>query len=698
MTGILTLIISGLLAFLIIRSIYRLYFHPLSKFPGPKLAAVSSAYEFYFNVIKRGKFVWELERLHDVYGPIIRITPREIHIKDSSYYDEIYASNLRRREKDALVVKKFDLDGSGFSAISPELHRQRRAPLERFFSKAAVAKIENSIRSHLDKFCDHLRRAYASHNVVPLDAGFSALTSDIIHQYSFGFNSGNLDQENFNEHVRDGINALFTQSHIAFFFPIIPMIINALPLPLLEKLNPYAFALVSQKKDLHRRSAEALEGKTNNGSIIEFIAGAHMPQHMRTPNRLADEGLALIIGGTETTARSLGLGMYHLLRNENIIAKLREELRSVMPTPESRPTWNQLEQLPYLSAVISEILRVSTGIASRSPRVAPSETLIYKNYLIPPGTPVSETNYFVLMDPAIFPNPHVFDPERWLRAAAKGERLDRYLVNFSKGSRICVGMNLVYAELYLILSTLVRRFDLELHETTEKNIGFARDFGTPYPEEGNFSVRVIVTRVIQEPIIEERRHTKSAYLRKLVFSCEAHLFDFDGLTLLRAVDLSFGSLLFIMPTDQHVSAALSLIENDKTKILGLNVGPHRNVQPGDYIPRADAQTPPEFFFPGLDTSKTYLIVGLDIDAPFPSFGVLGPILHWIQPGVKITESSTLDTSAPFIANYIGPAPPPGSSPHRYIFFLYEEPAGFEPKKYPRGWQDPEQLVPHALRS
>jgi uncharacterized protein YegL len=41
-----------------------------------------------------------------------------------------------------------------------------------------------------------------------------------------------------------------------------------------------------------------------------------------------------------------------------------------------------------------------------------------------------------------------------------------------------------------------------------------------------------------------------------------------------------------MPTDQHVSAALSLIEQDKSKILGLNVGTHKNVQPGEYIPRA----------------------------------------------------------------------------------------------------------------
>lgn len=95
----------------------------------------------------------------------------------------------------------------------------------------------------------------------------------------------------------------------------------------------------------------------------------------------------------------------------------------------------------------------------------------------------------------------------------------------------------------------------------------------------------------------------------------------------------------------------------------------------------DAQSPPEVSFAGLDASKTYLLVSLDIDAPFPSWGVLGPILHWIQPGVKVTEASTLDTSAPFIANYIGPAPPPGSAPHRYTFLLYEEPAGFDAQKH-----------------
>jgi len=48
--------------------IHRLYFSPLSKFPGPKLAAATLWYEFYFNIIRGGQFMWEIERMHKKYG------------------------------------------------------------------------------------------------------------------------------------------------------------------------------------------------------------------------------------------------------------------------------------------------------------------------------------------------------------------------------------------------------------------------------------------------------------------------------------------------------------------------------------------------------------------------------------------------------------------------------------------------------
>lgn len=77
----------------------------------------------------------------------------------------------------------------------------------------------------------------------------------------------------------------------------------------------------------------------------------------------------------------------------------------------------------------------------------------------------------------------------------------------------------------------------------------------------------------------------------------------------------------------------------------------------------------------------YLVVALDMDAPFPSFDVLGPILHWIQHDLSIDESGVLRTTSPWIADYIGPAPPPGSAPHRYCFFVYKQPANFAPEKF-----------------
>lgn len=98
------------------------------------------------------------------------------------------------------------------------------------------------------------------------------------------------------------------------------------------------------------------------------------------------------------------------------------------------------------------------GVTTRLPRVAPNDTLQYKSWEIPPGvshaasplafqsmlkvqqTPVSMSTYFVHMDESIFPHPDRFDPERWIRAANEGVRLDHYLVSFSKGSRMCVGI------------------------------------------------------------------------------------------------------------------------------------------------------------------------------------------------------------------------------------------------------------------
>lgn len=51
-------------------SVYRLYFHPLAGFPGPRLAAATRWYEFYYDVVKRGQYIYKIEEMHEKYGTL----------------------------------------------------------------------------------------------------------------------------------------------------------------------------------------------------------------------------------------------------------------------------------------------------------------------------------------------------------------------------------------------------------------------------------------------------------------------------------------------------------------------------------------------------------------------------------------------------------------------------------------------------
>lgn len=78
-----------------------------------------------------------------------------------------------------------------------------------------------------------------------------------------------------------------------------------------------------------------------------------------------------------------------------------------------------------------------------------------KEWLLPPGTEVSMTSYQITTNPEIFPDPHAFVPERWL-GMENEMRLEKYMTVFGHGARVCLGMQLAYAEMYLMLSKMWR--------------------------------------------------------------------------------------------------------------------------------------------------------------------------------------------------------------------------------------------------
>ena len=228
-------------------------------------------------------------------------------------------------------------------------------------------------------------------------------------------------------------------------------------------------------------------------TIFHELLNSDLSPEEKSLSRLVDEGQTIVGAGQVTTAHFLRLASYHLLANPEILQQLKAELASTNPKGEGLPPLAKLEQLPYLSAVISESFRMSYGVSSRLQRVSPEAPLIFREWVIPPGTPVGMTSIFIHDNPKYFPEPHKFRPDRWLKADSK-ERLDKYLVNFSKGTRSCLGINLARAEIYLTLAAVFNQFDMELYKTTREDVDIVHDFFNPSARTDSKGVRVLIKR------------------------------------------------------------------------------------------------------------------------------------------------------------------------------------------------------------
>ena len=167
---------------------------------------------------------------------------------------------------------------------------------------------------------------------------------------------------------------------------------------------------------------------------------------------------------------------------------------TAIPNKADHPPTETLENLPYLSGVIWEGLRHSTGLAHRLWRQYPDKTLNYNGLDIPPMTVMSATALLLHENPDIFPEPYQFKPERWL--GPDQQRLRHYLVPFSSGTRSCVGMNLAYVELYSTVAAVFRNFELQLHDVIrERDIDCVRDAFVPLPRPESKGVHIKVVGV-----------------------------------------------------------------------------------------------------------------------------------------------------------------------------------------------------------
>ncbi|KIP10238.1 hypothetical protein PHLGIDRAFT_115687 [Phlebiopsis gigantea 11061_1 CR5-6] len=435
----------------VLRALYNVYFHPLSRFPGPKLAAASFWWQTYVDLVEQKPWATELIELHGIYGDVVRTGPNELHFARPSAYPEIYAQK-NRWAKDARLYRLFASRGSSnmMSILDYEGAKKRRDYTSPLFSRKNVLTLQPLVQTCVDTMFENMDSQLAARQFVNIHHAIKCSVVDIISA--------------FDAPLMHALHATLSLIPMLVHFPWVRDIAEALPrrvaaaIPQTKGVAEMTMILETQVREIEQDPAVLAE-YPHRTIFHEFLKDdAHrLPGHI-----LVDEAVSFITAGTDTTSDALTFGVVHILDNPAVYARLRQEVTDAWPQVDQPPALETLERLPYLTAAIKEALRMYSGIVRPLLRVVPSNGAQISGEYIPGGVMVGMDVTILHFCEDVFVRPHVFRPERWLETDA--EKLEELWNPFSRGPRSCPGVNLAWFELYLMFANLLRRYDFELHE------------------------------------------------------------------------------------------------------------------------------------------------------------------------------------------------------------------------------------------
>lgn len=174
----------------------------------------------------------------------MRISPQELHIDDSEYYESIYTSS-RGLDKSAHVQDRFGAPHAAFSTPDHEMHKRRRGAISPFFSKRRIYEQAPMIQKNVDLICKRLASEYrGTGKILCTNDLFSSYVTDVIMTYAFNRSYRFLEQPGFTSAFTRSIQGLKDFVHFAQQFPWLPRFLNLFPVSVISYLQPSMEAIL----------------------------------------------------------------------------------------------------------------------------------------------------------------------------------------------------------------------------------------------------------------------------------------------------------------------------------------------------------------------------------------------------------------------------------------------------------------------
>ncbi|OKO95665.1 Tryprostatin B 6-hydroxylase [Penicillium subrubescens] len=456
-------------------TIYRLFFHRIGHFPGPRAAAVSKLWSVYKCRDSRNHLF--LDGLHKKYGNFVRTGPSEItifHPKAWEAMDGAGNANIRSDWYDIVHPR-----------VSPIFSRKEEDHTERrkVWNRALSTK---SIREYLPRILEQigtLESIIASANsqpVVPNDI-MQWFAFDSMGEFAFNENFSMMKTKTWHRAImqqRSALAILGSLNHtvwairLAFAF-----------LARFWRVKDWMGMISFCDQCMERRlQTEATQPDIASHFIKEFHEGRNEKNWVAKKQLLSGNTVSVIVGGSDTTGPSLILLWYFMALYPEQAERVYQEVKDVDPSD-----INTLANLPCLNGFINESMRLIPAALTMGTRTTPEEGMTVDGTYIPGGIKVAAPKYTIFRMESAFEDPLSFIPERWY-SRPEMIRDKSAFAPFGVGRRVCVGKNLALTQIRLVATILLSRYHVrfapgETGEAVERDM---RDQLTAQP--GRYAV------------------------------------------------------------------------------------------------------------------------------------------------------------------------------------------------------------------
>ncbi|KAL3426837.1 benzoate 4-monooxygenase cytochrome p450 [Phlyctema vagabunda] len=486
-------VVFTFIVLLFIRQIVQYLTSPLKDVPGPFLAKFTNLWRLYNTYGGRPELRHRL--LHEQYGPVIRLGPNCVSLADPKLIKTIYDTRGEFLKTDFYSVNDVKAGNvilqNIFGTRSNTYHTSQERLMHKHYTLASLKEFEPSVDATVLQFQKRLDKEFVeTGNTCKIDHWVSFFAWDVIGQVTFSKTMGFLDSgQDVNDMIRTAEMALDYFATIGQM-PWLDKFLDKNPI---MRIGPPSFGAAASfcaSQVIDRLSGTDKHDPEKQKDFLDyFIELKRQNPNVVDDNQIVSFLLINILAGADTIAIILRAIIYFVVRNPRVHKRVLQELKVAgitMPT-----SYDEAIKLPYLTAVISESMRMHPGVGLLLERLVPETGLALSDgRVLKRGTIVGMNAWVVHTNKEIFGQDAAsFVPERWLRSDAESEEEYRLRVSsmrsadltFGAGKRRCIGKHVALLEIYKVIPMLFLKYDMEFVDPTGdwkvQNSWFVRQTG-----------------------------------------------------------------------------------------------------------------------------------------------------------------------------------------------------------------------------